>query len=112
MPVGTGMVPYGLYQFPTGSRTGDANRPIWNFEFSINTDVDGYVWCMTVPPRGSKLRAASMGRAAGLLGADPQRIELLGSDAAVEWKRDDEALWITCPDTTQSEYAIGFKLTM
>jgi alpha-L-fucosidase len=82
-----------------------------DLRYTEGKDGSLYVWCMTVPPTGAKLRAVSMGRAARLLEADPVRIEMLGSDSAVEWSRDDDALWITCPDTTKSEYAVGFKLT-
>lgn len=41
VPVGVGNVPYGLYVFDAGAPAAFPNRALWNFEWSINTDVDG-----------------------------------------------------------------------
>ncbi|TWT87743.1 Alpha-L-fucosidase [Pseudobythopirellula maris] len=114
---------YGSYAWEA-TREGDRNMPRGalgrkqvEFEFTpedlrYTRGKDGslYVWCMTVPPTGTKLCAASMGEAAGLLGADPKSVTLLATGAECEWTRDGDALWITCPDTSTAEYALGFRV--
>jgi alpha-L-fucosidase len=82
-----------------------------DLRFTVGKDGAIYVWCLTVPGTGETLRVKSMGRAAELLSDDPALIEMLGSDADIEWTRTDDALEIICPDTSAAEFAVGFRIT-
>lgn len=83
-----------------------------DIRFTQGKDGAIYVWFMTVPKTGEELRIASMGRAAGHLASDPKSVTMLGSNVVADWKRSDDALTITCPDTSQSEHVVGFRVEL
>jgi alpha-L-fucosidase len=97
---------------------GALNRRAAQFEFdaedlrfTVGKDGALYVWCMTVPAGGSKLHVRSLGKSAGLLERAPKNVEMLGSSQRVEWTSHDDALTLTCPDTTGARHAVGFRIT-
>jgi alpha-L-fucosidase len=81
-----------------------------DLRFTVGKDNALYVWCMKVPSSDEVISVQSCGKATGLLEAAPTRITMLGSKAPITWHQDDTALRITCPDTSGSQYAIGFRL--
>lgn len=91
---------------------GGINRRTADFEFTtedlrFTEGKDGalYIWCLTVPPKGSRVIVKSLAA-----GAEPKEVQLLGSDAEIHWSRDSEGLAIECPDTSGLRHAVGFRV--
>ena len=81
-----------------------------DLRFTVGKDGALYVWVLTVPEPGAEIRVASLGKSAGLMDEEPKTVELLGSDAQVEWSRDEDAMTIVLPETTNLSHAIGFRI--
>lgn len=81
-----------------------------DFRFTVGADGCLYVYCMTVPAPGTRLRITSLGTAAGLLAGPLREVSLLGSSAPLAWSQEPDALVITCPDSMPFQTAVGFKV--
>jgi alpha-L-fucosidase len=81
-----------------------------DFRFTVGKDGSLYAFCMMVPEPGTELKIASFGKQAGLRPEAISMVKLLGSDATLKWRQDDDGLVITCPDNMPLRYAAGFKI--
>lgn len=69
-----------------------------------------YAFVLDWPTKDVVIR--SLGKNAGLLDQKIQKVELLGSDEPVEWKRTNEAMRVKFPKDKPCDYAYALKLTM
>jgi len=69
-----------------------------------------YAVALAVPEAGATLAIRALGTGTGRYGAIAT-VELLGSDAALVWRRDDNALMITLPADYRGEHAVAFRIT-
>ncbi len=81
-----------------------------DFRFTVGKNDSLYVWCMTVPQPGAKLKVTSLGTSKGLLSAPVTSVKLLGYDGDIEWSQTADGLNITCPQDMNFKTAICFRL--
>jgi alpha-L-fucosidase len=79
-----------------------------DFRFSAGKDGSLYAWCMTVPSPGAELRVKSLGNK--MTARSIKAVSLLGDDAPLLWRQEDDALRITCPASMPFATAVGFKV--
>jgi alpha-L-fucosidase len=79
-----------------------------DFRFSVGKDESLYAWCMTVPSPGAELRIISLGNK--MTARSIKVVSLLGDNAPLLWRQDDDALRITCPASMPFATAVGFKV--
>lgn len=81
-----------------------------DFRFTMGRDGALYAWCMTVPEAGERLKIASLADGKGLLEKKVTRVELMGTDAELDWKQTPEGLEIVYPSSASLKTAVGFKV--
>lgn len=97
-----------------GGRIGSwqADHKFYNTDFRFTVGRDGtlYAWCMTVPKAGERLNIVSLGSGKGLLDKKVTRVELMGTDSALDWKQTADGLEIVYPAAAALKTAVGFKV--
>jgi hypothetical protein len=78
--------------------------------FTHGKDGAVYAFVMAVPQPGESLRIRSLGKSAGLLDAAVKAVSLLGSEAKLEWQREDEALAIEYPQDASFPFGVVFRV--
>ena len=82
-----------------------------DFRFTRGKDGALYAFCLTVPKSGTELRLTSVGAAANLLGKPVKSVTMLGhGGTALHWQQQDDALTVTCPDTSGYATALAFRI--
>lgn len=81
-----------------------------DFRFTVGKNDSLYVWCMTVPQPGAKLKVTSLGTSKGLLSAPVTSVKLLGYDGDIEWSQAADGLHITCPQDMDFKTAVCFRV--
>jgi alpha-L-fucosidase len=81
-----------------------------DFRFTVGKDGALYAFCMTVPAPGAELKIKSLGAAAKRRNQPVKSVTLLGSNGAVKWEQQADALVINCPDEFPATTAIVFKV--
>ncbi len=107
------MIGGNLKQIPGGGldkRHADVKFGPEDFRFTVGKDGSLYVYCLTVPPGGTKLRIKSLGAAENLLGRKIEAVSLLGGRQAVRWKQEADALLIEMPQGANLATAVGFQI--
>ena len=96
---------------------GGLNQKVADYQFTtedlrFTQGKDGalYIWCMTVPEDHATLRVRSLAPSEKNSPGKPKRVELLGSDATIEWSLDDAGLVIKCPRMHDFRHAVGFRI--
>lgn len=79
-----------------------------DFRFTRGKDGALYAFCMTVPTSGETLRIKSLANSSDM---KIRNVTLLGSDASIPFTQTDEALTITCPDTSAHRTSVVFRIT-
>ena len=89
-----------------------ANHSFYTTDFRFTVGKDGaiYVWCMTVPKAGDKLKIVSLGSDAGTGQKHVTSVELLGEKNKIEWKQEADGLSIVYPDSAHLKTAVGFRI--
>lgn len=103
---GTNTLPRGSLGNP------QANKVFTSSDFRYTVGADGflYAYCMTVPAAGEKLTLPSLGTDGGNLAAPITSVQLLGSDAPLDWKQSATDLAITCPSSMPFQTSVCFKI--
>ena len=70
-----------------------------------------YVHCLD-KPEGNSISIKSLGIGAGHLAADPRKVTMPGSDAAIQWSRTADAMKIEFPTELSSEHVYVFQLDL
>lgn len=91
-------------------RTADFEFTTEDLRFTQGKDGALYIWCLTVPDKGATLLVRSLAPKGDSPRDEPRSVQLLGSDAQVEWTLGPEGLALICPDTTGLKHAVGFRL--
>lgn len=81
-----------------------------DFRFTVGKNDSLYVWCMTVPKPGEKLKVTSLGTSKGLLSAPVTSVSLLGYDGKIEWTQEADGLYMTCPKNMDFKTAVCFRV--
>jgi alpha-L-fucosidase len=81
-----------------------------DFRFTQGKDGNIYAFCMTMPQKGTVLKIKSLGGRTGLLSGKVKTVNLVGSNKKLTWKQKEDALYITCPETTSFKTALCFKI--
>ncbi len=68
-----------------------------------------YAISLGIPAAGTPVRIPSLSTA--LYNAEIKSVSLVGYDGDIQWKRDNEALWIDVPQDSECELALVFKIT-
>jgi alpha-L-fucosidase len=75
------------------------------------TTRDGKVYAIVLArPADGKVSIRSLGRSAPALKADLRSVELVGSKAAVRWRRDADGLHVELPKAPASEQAFALRI--
>lgn len=86
-----------------GPTTGDGERfreqdlPYTGEDIRFTMGKDALYATVLGEPTGSQVQIRCLGRSAGLLDRDPERIELLGADGALSWERAEDHLRVRVP---------------
>jgi alpha-L-fucosidase len=56
------------------------------------------------------IRIRSLGSSAGLAGRKIENITILGANPPLEWKQENDALVIRCPEKMELKSAVCFKI--
>ncbi|MCC5834806.1 MAG: alpha-L-fucosidase [Opitutales bacterium] len=82
-----------------------------DFRFTQGSDGAIYAFCMVVPEPGAKLRIRSMGSSSRLFEAGVKSVELMDEPGLkLDWRQDEDALTIICPDQFRSKTAVAFRV--
>ncbi len=82
-----------------------------DFRFTVGKDGSIYAFCMAVPQAGTTVKISSLGSTAGLAGSEIKSVQLLGSNAMLQWKQEPDGLEITCPADMPFKIAVVFRVT-
>lgn len=81
-----------------------------DFRFTVGKDGALYAFCMTVPAPGAELKIKSLGADGKYFDHAIKSVKLLGSNAALNWKQEADALVITCPAQMPFATAVTFRV--
>ena len=96
-----------------GGGFNDTKRPPFtpqDFRFTTKGNAL-YAVCLAAPGGEVKVKVKSLGAASGLCPQQITAVQMLGSDAALSWRREDDALSIGLPDR-RPDGACVFKVTL
>jgi alpha-L-fucosidase len=75
------------------------------------TTKDGAVYAIVLGKPEKDITIKSLGKTAGLLEGSIGKVELLGSDQALQWTQNADAMTIKLPTTEMSTTAVVFKIS-
>lgn len=78
--------------------------------FTEGKDGAVYAFLMAVPQAGETIRIRALGRDAGLLATVPTAVDLLGSQAAVHWEQQEDALVLEYPPAAAFPFGVVFRI--
>jgi alpha-L-fucosidase len=81
-----------------------------DFRFTQGRDWSIYAWCLAVPKPGEKIRIKSLGSNSGMPEGKIGPVSLLGSNSALKWKQENDALVIDYPDNLDLQHVVCFKI--
>lgn len=81
-----------------------------DFRFTVGKDGKLYAWCMTVPKAGEKLKIRTLGIGKKLFKKQILSVELVGTEAKIDWKQNEDGLEIVYPHSLDLKTAVGFKI--
>lgn len=102
-----------LKTFPGGAldrRQAEFKFSTEDFRFTIGKNGALYIFCMTVPSAGKKLKIKSLGTDINNLKQPIKTVKLLGYNGALQWRQEADGLSITCPDKMPFETSIVFRI--
>ncbi len=81
-----------------------------DIRFTLGKNGDVYAFCMAAPKGGQSIAIKSFGTAAKLLD-EIKDVSLLGHNGKLEWRRDEDALEITCPQEMPFDSVVAFRIS-
>ncbi|MCG6190049.1 alpha-L-fucosidase [Maribellus maritimus] len=81
-----------------------------DFRFTVGKNNSLYAFCMIVPEAGEKLTIKSLGKEAELFENPIAEVSLLGCDSPLEWEQTNDGLEIICPEETEYNIALVFRI--
>jgi alpha-L-fucosidase len=93
-----------------GARQAEFAFTAQDWRFTQGKDGAVYAYCMTVPGGGTQVRIRSLGSEAGHLQGPIKKVTLLGSEGALTWRQEEEALVIECPAEMRLRIAVAFRI--
>ena len=81
-----------------------------DIRFTRKSDTEFFAIVMDKP--NTKLQINTLSTLLGVLNANIEKVELLGSTESLDWERNGDGLVIKAPASYPSEYAHAFKITL
>lgn len=112
-----GTQPWKVYgEGPTKVQTGQGHdkdtKPYTPEDFRFTKKGNAIYAIQMAKPTDGKATIQALGAAHEAKGIKIASVELLGSNAKLDWKQTDDALTITAPNATQGKYAQAFRITL
>jgi alpha-L-fucosidase len=89
----------------------DTKRSVFTAQDFRFTQKNGALYAISLAKPAGDVAIQSLGKAAGLSDKPIACVHVLGSDAPLTWRNDDEALVISLPEIELPEAATAFKIT-
>ena len=71
-----------------------------------------YAWCMAVPKPGQKITISALGTDAKLLESDIASVEVVGSEAKLDWQQSAAGLEVTFPQDVTGKLVLGLRVSL
>jgi len=81
-----------------------------DIRFTKKSETEFFAIVMDTPDNSVEVK--SLSTLLGVLNANIEKVELIGSDESIDWKRNGDGLVISAPASYPTEYAHAFKITL